>query len=222
MDPIKLVHIWAVRVARSNGMDWRDLLGAAWEGLAQAQETHDPAKGANFNTYATYRIRGSLSDYLRALEPKGHRRVRERKPTFQRKQVCSLDVRDSDGIRMGDTVGREDDNSHRDAHIHAAEILSGRELEIVKLRLDGCSDEEIAHRMKLSYSRVSQIRMEIGEKLVNRGHLPAPTAKHRRCLYKSLKPGNGRKRSALAVSGHSGTCARMSRPSGGGVVTPGA
>jgi RNA polymerase sigma factor (sigma-70 family) len=202
MDLMKLVHIWAVRVARSNGMDWRDLLGAAWEGLARAQETYDPAKGANFATYATYRIRGSLSDYLRNVEPKGHRRSTGRKLQEPvRRKVYSLDVREIESdIRMGDAVGREDNLAHRDAHLHASEILHGRELELVRLRLDGCNDREIAIRMGISESRVSQLRMEIGDKLVNRGHLSAPTAKHRRHLCTTFKPGN-RKRAALPVSG---------------------
>lgn len=45
-----------------------DLESAAIQGLIQAMNTYNPEKGNKFNTYAYYRIRGSIIDYLRKID----------------------------------------------------------------------------------------------------------------------------------------------------------
>lgn len=44
-----------------------DLLGAGQEGLLDAARRYDPAKGAAFSTYAHYRIRGAMLDFVREV-----------------------------------------------------------------------------------------------------------------------------------------------------------
>ncbi len=45
-----------------------DLISIGVEGLLEALESYDPSKGIQFNTFAYYRIRGSIIDYLRSID----------------------------------------------------------------------------------------------------------------------------------------------------------
>ena len=45
-----------------------DMTSAAMEGLFDAANKYDPAKGAGFKTFAEYRIRGSIFDEMRKLD----------------------------------------------------------------------------------------------------------------------------------------------------------
>lgn len=192
MDPMKLVYVSAVRVARAKRMDWRDLVGAAWEGLAKAHETYDASKGASFLTYATWKIRGALTDYLRTLEPAGHRRSTGRKSPSPRRKVYSLELCIADRDKpISDTVGREDGDAYRDAFVCASEVLCGRELELVRLRLDGCNDKEIAAHMGISESRVQQLRMKIGAKAIEHGIISAPRSEKRRRNFQARNGAEG-------------------------------
>lgn len=46
----------------------QDLISIGVEGLLEALESYDPTKGIQFNTFAYYRIRGSIIDYLRSID----------------------------------------------------------------------------------------------------------------------------------------------------------
>ncbi len=48
-----------------------DLEGYGMLGLLEALERYDPAQGVRFETFAWYRIRGAILDYLRSLDPAG-------------------------------------------------------------------------------------------------------------------------------------------------------
>jgi RNA polymerase sigma factor for flagellar operon FliA len=65
-------HMWLVRcIAKSiadclpHQVDADDLVSAGTVGLIKAVDDFDPAKGAKLETYARYRIRGSILDELR-------------------------------------------------------------------------------------------------------------------------------------------------------------
>ena len=45
-----------------------DLESAAITGLLQAMESYDCSRNIQFNTFAYYRIRGSIVDYLRSID----------------------------------------------------------------------------------------------------------------------------------------------------------
>jgi len=51
------------------GMDHEDLLGYGTIGLIEAVDRFDPTRGVKFETYAIQRIRGSIIDELRRLDP---------------------------------------------------------------------------------------------------------------------------------------------------------
>ncbi|MEX1213268.1 MAG: FliA/WhiG family RNA polymerase sigma factor [Balneolaceae bacterium] len=48
--------------------DLQDLESVGINGVLQAIESYDPSKGIQFNTFAYYRIRGSMIDYLRMID----------------------------------------------------------------------------------------------------------------------------------------------------------
>ncbi len=52
----------------ASGVSYDDLLGQAIIGLIEAIDRYDPARGVKFNTYAYYRIRGSVMDMLRNMD----------------------------------------------------------------------------------------------------------------------------------------------------------
>lgn len=47
------------------GVDFQDLIGWGIEGLLKAKDGFNAEKGAQFNTYANYRVRGEILDHLR-------------------------------------------------------------------------------------------------------------------------------------------------------------
>lgn len=51
------------------GMDHEDLLGYGTVGLIEAVDRFDPTRGVKFETYGIQRIRGSIIDELRRLDP---------------------------------------------------------------------------------------------------------------------------------------------------------
>lgn len=73
-----LVKSIARRVASVSGnyADIEDLTSFGMVGLIKAVEKFDPEKGVTFETYATYRIRGEIIDYLRRNDwvPRGLRK----------------------------------------------------------------------------------------------------------------------------------------------------
>jgi len=52
----------------SGGISYDDLISQALVGLIEAIDRYDPARGVKFNTYAYYRIRGSVLDMIRELD----------------------------------------------------------------------------------------------------------------------------------------------------------
>ncbi len=68
-----------------------DLESYGMLGLLEALERYDPAQGVRFETFAWYRIRGAILDYLRSLDPAGRsdrQRVRELERAHERLVAC--------------------------------------------------------------------------------------------------------------------------------------
>lgn len=60
------------------GIEFDDLMGFGYEGLVKAWRNYKNDKGTLFKTYATYRIRGEILDYIR-------KEWKIRNPNYQRK-----------------------------------------------------------------------------------------------------------------------------------------
>jgi RNA polymerase sigma factor, FliA/WhiG family len=73
-----LVKSIARRAASVSGnyVDVEDLTSFGMLGLIKAVEKYDPEKGVSFETYATYRVRGEIIDYMRRNDwvPRGVRK----------------------------------------------------------------------------------------------------------------------------------------------------
>jgi RNA polymerase sigma factor for flagellar operon FliA len=68
-DHLGLVERLAQRIARDlpPEADLAEMVSAGREGLLDAARRYDPARGASFETYAYYRIRGAIFDGLRKM-----------------------------------------------------------------------------------------------------------------------------------------------------------
>lgn len=67
---VSLVHFVLGRLGLSQdlGNDYEDLVNQGLLGLIEAVDRYDPQYNTQFSTYATFRIRGKVLDYLRSLD----------------------------------------------------------------------------------------------------------------------------------------------------------
>lgn len=65
---VPLVHYVMGRLAIERSSDYDDLASQGLLGLIDAVDKFDPARGIQFSTYATHRIRGRVLDGLRAMD----------------------------------------------------------------------------------------------------------------------------------------------------------
>ena len=76
-----------------------DLCGVGMIGLIEAAGRYAPGSGATFGTFAGYRIRGRILDYLRSLAPESrkdnrpNRRQAVRRPSHHRLTLSIADLR---------------------------------------------------------------------------------------------------------------------------------
>ena len=70
MRYVSLVHFVLGRlgISQSVGNDYEDLVNQGLIGLIEAVDRYDPNFKTQFSTYATFRIRGKILDYLRSLD----------------------------------------------------------------------------------------------------------------------------------------------------------
>lgn len=79
MQELRQVYYIAARIRERlpQQVDLEDLVSAGVIGLLEAQRSYDPAKNAQFSTFAKFRIRGAILDSLREIDW-GSRLVRRR------------------------------------------------------------------------------------------------------------------------------------------------
>ncbi len=67
---VSLVHFVLGRLGinQGNGNDYEDLVNQGLIGLIEAVDRYDSSFNTQFSTYATFRIRGKILDYLRSLD----------------------------------------------------------------------------------------------------------------------------------------------------------
>jgi RNA polymerase sigma factor for flagellar operon FliA len=67
---VSLVHFVLGRLGISQevGGDYEDLVNQGLLGLIESVDRYDPSFNTQFSTYATFRIRGKILDYLRSLD----------------------------------------------------------------------------------------------------------------------------------------------------------
>jgi RNA polymerase sigma factor (sigma-70 family) len=142
-----------------------DLLSAAWLGAVEAVDRFDPARGTDLQTYASWRIRGAIGDYLRSLDPvsRDERRKLRGDPNAQPPRTFSItalpdqapfDVSDPKSLLPFRAI---------EARVHLAAILRAshgvkpRALRIVRSHAAGELMKDIGRSEGIEESRVSQI-----------------------------------------------------------------
>jgi RNA polymerase sigma factor FliA len=72
---LPLVRRVALRTAQSlpNGVTYDDVLRAGWIGLVSALRARPDSDEGEFNTYAAYRVRLAVLEYLKSLDPNARR-----------------------------------------------------------------------------------------------------------------------------------------------------
>jgi RNA polymerase sigma factor (sigma-70 family) len=67
--PLINYHVNSMRDSLPPHIDHEDLYSAGMTGLIDAFHKYDPKRGANFNTYASQRIKGKMLDHITAGGP---------------------------------------------------------------------------------------------------------------------------------------------------------
>ncbi len=124
-----------------------DLVQEGMMALLKCMENYDPKKGIRFSTYAVYRIRGSMVNYLQRVEGKAPLPVEDMEYALEGENV-------QDTLDLVLTVE------------HEMEKLQSREAEVVRsLILRGVHAKEYAAEHKLDVSHVYRIQRRALEKL---------------------------------------------------------
>ncbi len=132
-----------------------EIRAAALRGLWEAARKFDPSRGFKFETYAIHRIRGHIIDWTR--DELGRRKT---DGTSRRVKVVDYDV-----LRVGDQREALREIMARDTFEASISMLNAREKQMVRLRVRGYTMNEIAERVGVSESRISQQFKEIFAKM---------------------------------------------------------
>lgn len=144
--------------ARTQAWRMDDIRSFSYIGLIDAVEKFDPDRGIRFTSYASYRIRGAITDQIRK-EDWITRQARARKDVKQTKMTPLSFIE-------GFQDGKEDPKSGReikriDDMEEVKRILDGlclRERMIMRKRfLDGKKQKKIGEEIGVSESRVNQV-----------------------------------------------------------------
>jgi RNA polymerase sigma factor for flagellar operon FliA len=169
-----------------NNVEFGDYLQYARIGLIEAVDRFDPARGASFGTFATYRIRGAILNGLESSSELAAQRQYRRETLQERAASLRSDAEDGDtfaqlvdiAIRLAlgyvledSNLGREHDDRPGNDPYQACELsflqrrltllieaLPERERAIIKHHyLDHMDFNEVATALGLTKGRVSQL-----------------------------------------------------------------
>jgi len=145
--------------------DWRELLGAAWEGYRRAKDGFDCSRNCSWSTYLRNVVTCAIIDYQRTLMPAGCRTRRSGRLVQRYVKTDSInDVRDDDCQPLSESLvapmAPQQSDSLVDELIEQLRI-NHRDEAVLRLRLAGYSQTECAafiHRSKtLIWMRLSAI-----------------------------------------------------------------
>lgn len=167
-----LVRMVAMKFIRQRGLpiNHRELIGYGTEGLLQAIDGFDPARGIKLTTYASGRVHGAILDGLRNLDwvP---RLARRRHGDDCRRMVSMQAIlargEGRDQLRIHTLVDPAADQQQRDRESREAVRrrcvgFSAAERLIVEMYyVEGLNMREIGKALGLSESRVSQMHSSV-------------------------------------------------------------
>lgn len=160
-----LVLYHAKRLAFAFGWEVNDAYSDGSLGLLQAIRSYDPARGASFKTFATYRIRGAIFDGIRSARPELFTAV-----PLERAERFLCTVEDAAAVERSTDVRR------------ALLDLPERWRVAIELYYFGdCPREAVASLLDISPARVSQILASACYRLRVGLRAYAPVTARRRC-----------------------------------------
>lgn len=146
-----------------------ELETAAWRGAITSVDRFQPALGPSLATFATWRIRGEIQDYLRSLDhlTRGARKEEKAEGGLSAIHLVSLDTVQHDGSprdRFPDPRSR-DEFDRIDARLDVETLirrahLPARTLDVVRSRNAGVPNKILADRYGVHVSRIAQINRE--------------------------------------------------------------
>ncbi len=149
-------------------IEFDDLYQIGSLGLIRAVKNYTPnhAAGASFATFASYRIEGTIKDYLRNLLGRSGQKI-------EIANASSLDAVQGDFTTnlLNSLESKIDIENDSCDHAYLTELLntarlSEREQFICKSLAEGFSKSKIANELGVSAGRVSQIINDIQDKLL--------------------------------------------------------
>lgn len=144
--------------------DRDDLLQSGFLGLVRAVELFEPSRGVQFPTYASFRIRGSVLDSLRALDwvPRSLRREAARRELAGEPPLlpicCELDAEALVDPRAHPGVEMELAEERERLRKAVARLPRREKLALEGSYLGGRTLKDISLELKISESRACQIR----------------------------------------------------------------
>lgn len=149
-------------------IDVDDMMALAVEGLIRAAKRYNPELGCRFSTYAVWHITGRI---LKAFR-RHHRgfRVPDHMPASHRPPVCSLDSpvgEDRENV-LGDLVASTGHTEVEDAVVvrAALERLPAHFRELLVLRAQGWTQEEVSRKLGMSQGNVSRLERRARRELL--------------------------------------------------------
>jgi len=140
-----------------------DLRSEGFLGLVQAARRYDPSRGVLFKTFACYRIRGQMQDYLRRLNLV-HRGAFARGERCEFISLDAVEAPDEMLAASGWCVSQPSD-AWSDVET-AMRVLTYRSKEMIMLYyFEGWTQRMIGDRYGMTASRVSQILIRAREEM---------------------------------------------------------
>lgn len=134
--------------------DHEDLLGYGTIGLIEAVDRFDSTRGVKFETYAIQRIRGSIIDQLRRLDPVT-RGIRQKATQIERamSEISMAEGRPAEDEEVAERVGMEMDEYYRvlrESNIYLVPLEGGPRGDDEVLLIDTIVDEDSPDPAELS------------------------------------------------------------------------
>lgn len=166
-------HAWALRVARGLArrlpptVQLAEVESAVLEGLWDAAGRWDGQRP--FKTFATWRLRGALQDYLRGWLPTGQRRKQSKHRTIR---TLPLHVSRDDEQHYEPAARPIRHDADIEDELHRLLLpLPPRARQVMRLyHLDGWLLREIGDHLGLGEARISQILSQAEERLRSYWH----------------------------------------------------
>lgn len=153
---IKIVVLRTLKEKNLTRLDVGTLISAGMLGYSQARTRFDTTRGVKFKTFAEYRIKGAVLDEVRKMI--GDERAKT--PRARRIEDYDYELLSDDNTMISDI------ESNLDVDTTLEEVgLSGRDIAIIRCRIEGFSIRELSKEFKFSESRASQILFRIKKAL---------------------------------------------------------